>query len=176
MGIAFFVHWILQYSPSNLNSEGKRKTVWVSGEFKLLESLLKKENKMYQHTPPLQALKMHHSEAWPKSQSMRAQSYLRRFTISVFPKEGVQECLLGPVQTQNFPWAEPNSNRPLPSSKNPHFQGQVHNLYHENEFNLVKLLIKFVIIIYALGLVHEQFSVWIKVILKLIKSWNSWLS
>ena len=74
---------------------------------------------MYQHTPPLQALKMHHSEASPKSKSMRTQSYLRRFTISVFPKEGVQECLLGPVQTQNFPWAEPNSNRPLPKSKKP---------------------------------------------------------
>ena len=136
MGIAFFVHWILQYSPSNLNSEGKRKTVRVSGEFKLLESLLKKDKKMYQHTPPLQALKMHHSEASPKSQSMRTQSYLRRFTVSVFPKEGVQECLLGPVQTQNFPWAKPNSNRPLPSSKDPHFQGQVHNLSCENEFCL----------------------------------------
>lgn len=82
---------------------GNERQFRVSREFKLLESLLKKDNKMYQHTPPLQAMIMHHSEASPKSQSMRTQSYLRRFTVSVFPKEGAQECLLGLVQTPNFP-------------------------------------------------------------------------
>ena len=29
-----------------------------------------------------------------------------------------------------------NYNRPLPSSKNPHFQGLVHNLSYEDEFYL----------------------------------------
>ena len=90
--------------------------------------------------------------------------------LFLFQRPRCRRLLAGPVQTPDFSWAEPiNSNKgrlklfrlaeliqaPLQLSKvqkakNANFQ--------------VKLLTKYVIIIYALGSVHEKFGLWIKAV------------
>ena len=69
----------------------------------------------------------------------------------------------GPVQTPNFSWAEPNSNKGRPKSFRP----------AELIQTPILILTKYVIWTYAFGSVHEKVGVWIKAVPKFIQSRNS---
>ena len=74
---------------------------------------------------------------------------------------------LGPVQTPNFSWAEPNSNwgrpkffRPAELIQTPILMSSRIKSKRRKMLISVKLLTKYLIVIYALGSIHDKFGVW----------------
>ena len=75
------------------------------------------------------------------------------------------------IRRRTFSWAELNSNLACPKLAKVRLLSQTSNLIQFEPRLLVKnrkpkLLVKYVIIIYALGSAHERFGVWIKAVPK----------